>query len=118
MECEIDTLFPRVYLEGVYKGEGRIDALKFNSKGNFNFTFSKSCLYTIYCREYIFTYVSVKTAGLSTTQKMIGHFVNRDGHKYLELTGFDVSIFMKDFQFYATGLFPDEELSKLDRCAH
>lgn len=41
METEFDTYFPRVDMTGAYKGEGRIDGLSFNSKGNFNFTFSK-----------------------------------------------------------------------------
>lgn len=50
--------------------------------------------------------------GLRSTERLAGIFVKRDGHKYLQLNSFDLSIAMDDFKFYATGIFPKPELSK------
>lgn len=47
---------------------------------------------------------------------MDGHFVERDGEQYLQLDHFDLDIAMDDFQFYATGIFPDADLSECDLC--
>lgn len=44
MEAEFDVLFPSLRLEGAYKSEGRIDGLKFNSKGDMNMTMCKLAL--------------------------------------------------------------------------
>lgn len=41
MKTEVDVYFPRVHLEGLYKGEGRFNDFKMNSKGYFNVTMSK-----------------------------------------------------------------------------
>lgn len=49
---------------------------------------------------------------MRSTQRMDGHFVDRDGEQYLQLDHFDLDIAMDDFKFYATGIFPDPELSK------
>lgn len=43
MKTEVDVFFPRVHLEGLYKGEGRFNDFKMNSKGYFNVTMSE-CL--------------------------------------------------------------------------
>lgn len=51
-------------------------------------------------------------ADLSTTEKMSGRFVEREGAQYYELEHFDLEISMEDFKFFADGIFPDPELSK------
>lgn len=44
---------------------------------------------------------------------MNGKFVRGDDNeKYLQLEHFDLDINMDDFEFYASGIFPDPELSK------
>lgn len=41
MTTEIDAYFPRLFIEGTYKGEGRYSTFKLNAKGYFNVTMSK-----------------------------------------------------------------------------
>lgn len=116
MEAEFDAFFPRIQMKGSYKGDGRIDGLKFNSKGDFNFTFSKYKIPKQICTVFFkFSLNYYFIAGVRSTSKLAGIFVKRDGHKFLQLNSFDVSISMEDFKVAATGLFPDPELSRLTR---
>lgn len=41
MSAEIDMYFPRIFLTGAYKAESSYDAMRMNSKGVFNMTFSE-----------------------------------------------------------------------------
>lgn len=41
MASEFVTYFPNIYVEGIYKSEGRLNNFKLKSKGYFNLTFGK-----------------------------------------------------------------------------
>ena len=41
MDLEVDVFFPRIFMEGTYKGEGRFNSLLLNSKGIYNISMSK-----------------------------------------------------------------------------
>lgn len=41
MLTEVDSYYPRLFVEGYYKGEGRFNNFKLNAKGYFNISFSK-----------------------------------------------------------------------------
>lgn len=41
MSIEIDSYYPRIVIEGSYKGEGSFNDYKLNARGYFNVTFSK-----------------------------------------------------------------------------
>lgn len=43
---------------------------------------------------------------------MTGVFEMNDGEKYLRITNFDVVLGMDDMKVFATGIFPEAELSK------
>lgn len=41
LDLELDVRFPKVFMEGNYKGEGRFNEYKVKSRGFFNVTYSK-----------------------------------------------------------------------------
>lgn len=49
---------------------------------------------------------------MSTTVKMNGAFENIDSERYLHITDFDVVVTMDDMKVFATGIFPEAELSE------
>lgn len=49
---------------------------------------------------------------VSTTVKMDGTFETIDNERYLHITDFDVVLGMEDMKVFATGIFPEAELSK------
>lgn len=48
MTTEIDAFFPRLLIEGLYKGEGRYSTFKVNAKGYFNVSMSKPNIFFIF----------------------------------------------------------------------
>lgn len=55
----------------------------------------------------------VSKEDISTTNKMEGVFEDRNGERYLRLTAFDAFPNVRSMKIFATGIFPDAELSKL-----
>lgn len=91
MDTEIDTFYSRLFMEGMYKGEGRFNNFKLSSKGYFNITFND----------------------VASTHKMSGIFEDRNGERYLRLNKFDADPNIGNMKIYATGIFPDPELNRI-----
>ncbi|XP_058818965.1 putative beta-carotene-binding protein [Topomyia yanbarensis] len=88
---EVDVSFPKLITEGKFKGEGRFNSIKVASKGYFNVT----------------------TTDVSTTWKISGRTVDRNGEQYMLIDKFDMSPEVGDMKIYATGLFPDPGLNQV-----
>ncbi|XP_055382002.1 uncharacterized protein LOC129612437 [Condylostylus longicornis] len=81
--------FPRLYIEGNYKADVKINELKMRPKGYFNLTLSE----------------------VSVTTKTSGDFELINGNKHLVLKNFDVEPEIGDLKVFATGLFPDPAIN-------
>lgn len=111
MSIEIDSYYPRILIEGVYKGEGSFNDYKLNARGYFNVTFSMISLeffLYVFTVNYLFFYFQER---VSTTVKMNGLFETDNNEQYLHITDFDVLLTMDDMKVFATGIFPEAELS-------
>lgn len=60
------------------------------------------------CAKLIF----ILLADINLVSRTEGDIITVDGKEYLKLTRFDVSPQFGDLKVFATGLFPDPELSK------
>ncbi|XP_055902480.1 uncharacterized protein LOC129938767 [Eupeodes corollae] len=88
---EVDTFTPRLYVEGNYKADMKINEVKMNPKGYFNVTMS----------------------GVNFTQLMDGKFETKNGKRFLRLVKFDMDVDIEDMKIYADGLFPDPTLNAI-----
>lgn len=111
MSAEIDSFFPSMAVTGDYQSDNNYEGLQFKSSGKFNISLSKWIEICDKWKEDIYKN-GICTADLSTTEKMSGRFVDRDGEKFYELEHFDLDVAMEDFKFFADGIFPDPELSE------
>lgn len=87
---DVDVRFPKLIVEGKFKGEGRFNNIKAVSKGYFNITFTE----------------------VTTTWKMSGRTTERNGEQYLLVEKFDMSPEVGDMKIFATGLFADPGLNQ------
>ena len=90
MELDIDIFLPRVFSEGLYKGEAFFNEIRFASKGTYNLTMKN----------------------VATTWQIKGSVVNVDGEDYMKMNFFDMVPTVGEMKISATGLFPDPQLSK------
>lgn len=90
MDLEVKILFPRIFMEGNYKGEGRFNGIHINSKGYYNVTMSD----------------------IDITWKMSGALEENNGEKYMRIKSFGMAPKIGDLKVYASGLMPDPALSK------
>lgn len=90
MDLEIDIFLPRVFSEGLYKGEAFFNEIRFASKGAFNLTMKN----------------------VVATWKVKGSIVTVDGEDYMKMNFFDMIPTVGEMKISATGLFPDAQLSK------
>lgn len=88
---ETDVSAPRLFVEGNYKADMKINDVRMNPKGYFNVTMT----------------------GVSFTQTMNGKFETRDGKRYLRVVDFDMDVDIDDMKIYANGLFPDPTLNAI-----
>lgn len=90
MNLEVNILFPRIFMEGNYKGEGRFNGIHINSKGYYNVTMRD----------------------IDITWKMSGVLEENNGEKYMRIKAFSMSPIIGDLKAYVSGLMPDPALSK------
>jgi hypothetical protein len=91
LDLEIDVIFPSLFMEGNYKAEGRINEIQLSSKGYFNISFTD----------------------VTTTWKMSGNLAAINGDEYMKIENFDMAPKVGNMKIYATGLFPDPQISEL-----
>lgn len=101
---------PQSFVEGFYRGEGRFNNMKIKSKGYFNVTASKFHR-TIFLLSVNSIDLYFRTADINLVSRTEGDIVSVNGKEYVKLTKFDVSPQFGDLKVFATGLFPDPELS-------
>lgn len=107
---EVDVQFPKLITEGKYKGEGRFNAIKVVSKGYFNVTTSM-LRFENFLSIWFIKFNNI-LANVTTTWKISGRSIQRNGETYVLIDKFDMSPEVGDMKIYATGLFPDPGLSK------
>ena len=90
MDLEIDMFLPRVFSEGIYKGEAFFNEIRFASKGTYNLTMKN----------------------VAATWKIKGSVVTVDGEDFMKMTSFDMAPTVGEMKISATGIFPDPQLSK------
>lgn len=90
MDLDIDIFLPRVFSEGLYKGEAFFNEIRFASKGTFNLTMKN----------------------VAATLQLKGSIVTVDGEDYMKMKFFDMVPTVGEMIISATGLFPDPQLSK------
>lgn len=90
MDLEVNLLFPRVFMEGNYKGEGRFNGIHINSKGYYNVTMRN----------------------VDITWKIAGALEENNGEQYMRIKSFNMAPKIGDLKVYASGLMPDPALSK------
>lgn len=67
-----------------------------------------------FIKLFFFCSVSLNTEKNTADVKVMGDFVDRDGERYLKITGFNVKpMNLSDFKLKMNGLFPDETMSEL-----
>lgn len=88
---ETDVSAPKIFVEGNYKADMKINDVRMNPKGYFNVT-----MY-----------------GVNFTQTLDGKFEERNGKRYLRIVNFDMDIDIDDMKIYANGLFPDPTLNAI-----
>ncbi|XP_055852596.1 putative beta-carotene-binding protein [Episyrphus balteatus] len=88
---EINIFTPRIYVEGNYKADMKINDVRMNPKGYFNVTMS----------------------GLNISETMDGKFEVKNGQRFLRMTNFDMDVDIEDMKIYANGLFPDPTLNAI-----
>ncbi|CAO1325915.1 unnamed protein product [Diamesa serratosioi] len=91
MDLDIDIFWPRVFCEGLYKGEALFNEIRFASKGTFNLTMKN----------------------VVTTLKLKGSVVSVDGEDYMKMSSFDSVPTVGEMKVSATGLFPDPQLNQV-----
>ncbi|KAM7351304.1 uncharacterized protein ACRADG_004217 [Cochliomyia hominivorax] len=89
IKLEVKSNTPKLHIEGRYKAEVLINNAKMNSKGTFNLTMSD----------------------IDVTAFPEAELYERDGHKYMKLTAFNVDPTLGNMRFFATGLVPDPILN-------
>lgn len=112
-------------MEGTYKGEGRFNLLKLTAKGQYNISASEFHLIFL-CVSISFILVvshlgciyffssSWFIADINVLTKVAGIFEERNGEVYLRVKRFDMApTSIGSMKVHFSGLFPDEELSKL-----
>ncbi|XP_053958617.1 uncharacterized protein LOC128863474 [Anastrepha ludens] len=89
VRMELVTKMPRLYVEGNYKADLKINEVKMTPKGYFNVTMTDLLL----------------------SSESEGELYERDGHTYLRLTKFNFEPEIGDMQIYASNLVPDPSLN-------
>ena len=90
MDLDIDIFLPRVFSEGLYKGEAFFNDIRFASKGTYNLTMKN----------------------VATTWQVKGSVITLDGEDYMKMNSFDMVPTVGEMKISATGLLPDPQLSK------
>ncbi|CAO1354082.1 unnamed protein product [Diamesa hyperborea] len=91
MELEIDVFLPRIFNNGLYKGETFFNDIKFASKGSYNLTMKN----------------------VAANWKIKGSIVTVDGEDYIKMNFFDMIPTVGEMKISATGLFPDAQLNQV-----
>lgn len=91
VNLRIITRIPSIFVEGTYKGDVKINELKFSPKGYFN--------------------VSITDVVMKAAPE--GELYEREDHTYLRLKKFNAIPEIGDMKIFATGLFEDPTLNSL-----
>ncbi|XP_065356923.1 protein takeout-like [Calliphora vicina] len=89
IKMEVKSLTPKLFIEGKYKAEVKINDARMNSKGVFNLTMTD----------------------IDVIAQPEAELYERDGHKYMRITKFNIEPTLGNMKFYATGLVPDAILN-------
>ncbi|XP_068151152.1 circadian clock-controlled protein daywake [Drosophila tropicalis] len=89
VRMELNSHIPKMFVEGLYKADIKLNDLKLTPKGRFNVTLTD----------------------VSMRARPMGELYERDGHTYLRLTKFETEPKVGDLRFYANGLVPDPALN-------
>lgn len=96
MSLKVTVFFPKILTTGNYRANVSVGSLKFVSKGQFN----------------------ISLVDVTAKWTIKGKLENRNGENYMKVNLFDVVPEPKDMKFSATGIFPDEQLSKFPIFIH
>lgn len=110
LEAQIDVSYPKIFLQGLYKGEVSFNDIKMLPKGSFNVTISINC-YIYYTNKNI-TYLILFLEDIDAVFKIKGKFTKRNNEKYMLITSFDVDPQVSEMNIKVTGILPDEGLSE------
>ncbi|CAO1325938.1 unnamed protein product [Diamesa serratosioi] len=91
MLLEIDVSFPRIFIDGLFKGEFSLGETKFKSKGDFNLTMKD----------------------VATTWNMKGNLTNINGEYFMKINSFNMSPTVGQMKIAANGLVEDKKLNQL-----
>lgn len=91
LDLDLDVRFPKVFMEGNYKGEGRFNEYKVKSRGFFNVTYSNVFI----------------------MWKMSAQLETRNGEDYMKVQSVNIVPAVGHMKVFATGIFPDPILNQL-----
>ena len=89
-KARLSMLVPQMSVIGSYKGDMKVNNVRVRPKGDFNVTMS----------------------GLGLDMLTLGMMYNSDNHTFLKFLKSNVTTTLKDSKVNATGIFPEQRLSK------